>query len=160
MTMQRSVESVREDAVISLREIDKETGYAVLRLKVADHQAQFVAPNAYSLAEAYLEPNAWPRAIYADETPVGFLMLLDEPEQQSYYLWRYMIDARYQGRGFGRQALALLIEHVKTRPGATHLRLSYVPDIEGNPEPFYRKLGFQPTGEIDGGEVVMALALG
>ncbi len=66
---------------------------------------------------------------------------------------------RYQGKGFGRRALEILIEHVKTRPGARTLTLSYVPEIQGNPEAFYRKLGFRPTGEVDEDEVVMALSI-
>jgi diamine N-acetyltransferase len=61
-------------------------------------------------------------------------------------------------KGYGRRALELLIEHVKTRPGAKELLASYVP-IEGGPENLYRKLGFEPTGEDHGGEVVITLLL-
>jgi hypothetical protein len=57
---------------ISLRAVTTENLYAIVKLEVAEAQKQFVAPNVYSMAEAALEPKAWPRAIYADETPVGF----------------------------------------------------------------------------------------
>ena len=129
-----------------------------MKLKVAPEQENFVASNAISIAQAHFSDHAWFRAIYADETPVGFVMLHDEPEKPEYYLWRYMIDARYQRMGFGRQALQQLIEHVRTRPNATELLLSYVPQ-EGGPQPFYESLGFTHTGRIVEEEMEMKLDL-
>lgn len=147
------------DARVTLREVVKETVRDVCRLAVGPGQEHFVAPNAVSIAEAYFEPKAWFRAIYADEVPVGFAMLFDDPEAPEYILWRFMVAGEHQGKGFGRRAIELLIEHVRGRPGATELLLSYVPG-EGCPEPFYRSLGFKPNGAMDGDEVVMCLPLG
>lgn len=145
------------EAVITLREITKETLRPILQLEVAEHQLNFVAPNAVSIAQAYFEPEAaWFRAIYADETPVGFVMVDDDPANEEYGLWRFMIDQRYQGLGFGRRALHLVIEHIKTRPGAKEFFTSCVPG-DGSPCPFYEKMGFVYTGEVDGGELVMRL---
>lgn len=118
----------------------------------------FVAPNAVSFAEALFEPKAWFRGIYADGTPVGFAMLSIDREAPEYYLWRFMIDARYQGRGYGRAAIRLIVDFVRTLPAATELLVSWVP-ADGGPEPFYRGLGFVPTGEMDGVEVVARLTL-
>ena len=156
--MNKPEKEVTAAAVVSLREITNETLGAVLRLKVKPDQAHFVADNATSIAQAHFEPKAWFRAIYADETPVGFVMLFDDPEKPEYFLWRYMIDGRYQRLGFGRQALLLFIDHVRTRPNATELFTSYVPG-EGSPQPFYAGLGFVETGEVDEGENVIKLAL-
>ncbi len=150
--------TVTADAVVTLREVTGDSLRAILNLKVKPEQERFVASNAVSIAQAHFEPKAWFRAIYAGETPVGFLMLYDDPDAPEYYLWRYMIDGRYQRLGFGRQALNLLIDHVRTRPGARELLLSYVPD-EGSPEPFYASLGFANTGEVHDGENVMRLVL-
>ncbi|HOU42375.1 MAG TPA: GNAT family N-acetyltransferase [Promineifilum sp.] len=149
--------SPTRDAVVSLREITADSLRRILRLKVSPRQEQFVADNATSIAQAHFEPKAWFRAIYADETPVGFVMLYDDTKKPEYFLWRYMIDSRYQGLGFGRQALLQVIDHVRGRPGATEMLLSYVP-AEGSPEPFYAGLGFVNTGEIEDGENVMRLA--
>jgi len=143
-----------KDAVVSFRKVTKDNLSDVLRLKVKPEQEKFVAGNAVSIAEAHFEEKAWFRAIYADETPVGFVMLYDDPETSDYFLWRFMIGARYQGLSYGHKALALLIEYVRALPGATELLLSYVPEA-GNPEPFYRSLGFVDTGEIHDGEHVM-----
>jgi diamine N-acetyltransferase len=144
---------------VTLREITKENLKAILRLKVAPEQEQFVASNAASIAEAHFEPEiAWFRAIYSGDTPVGFLMLEDNVAQQEYFLWRLMIDERYQKSGYGKKALELLFAYVKTRPGATVIDTSCVP-APGGPGPFYEKLGFVYTGAEEGGELWMRRAL-
>jgi len=147
-------------AVVSLREITAETVCQICSLSdtLLEQQHKMVAPNAISIAQAHFSEKAWFRAIYSGEEPVGFIMLADDAEKQEYYLWRFMIAGPHQGKGYGRKALELLVEYVKTRPGAKELLASYVP-IEGGPEGFYLKLGFEPTGEVHGGEVVIRLPL-
>ena len=140
---------------VSLREITKETLRSITALKVAPAQERLVATNAESVAEAYFSRDvAWFRAVYAGDTPVGFVMLEDNPAEGRYYLWRFMIDARYQRTGVGRRALELVFDYVRTRPGAKVLTTSCVPG-EGSPGPFYEKMGFAYTGEEDDGELVM-----
>jgi diamine N-acetyltransferase len=143
---------------VELREVTGDTVRAICRLEVAPGQDRFVAPNAVSIAEAYFHPTAWFRAIYDDDEPVGFLMLDDDDAKHLYTLWRLMIADGFQGRGYGKRAVELLIDYVRTRPGATALMTSWVPG-DGGPAEFYRKLGFEPTGEMDEGEVVGRLAL-
>ena len=146
---------MQEVQELALREITRENLGEVLKLKVHPSQAGFVATNAVSIAQAHFYPEvAWFRAVYAGDTPVGFVMLEDEPAKPRYYLWRFMIDAAQQGKGYGRRALELVCEHVRSRPGGTVLYLSCVPG-EGGPGPFYEKLGFRYTGEEDDGELVM-----
>ncbi|MBE3088481.1 MAG: GNAT family N-acetyltransferase, partial [Chloroflexi bacterium] len=131
----------------------------ILALEVAENQRRFVATNAKSIAQAHFASDvAWFRAIYANETPVGFLMLSDDREKQEYFLWRFMIDRRYQRNGFGWKALALLVEHVKALPGAKELLLSYHPG-EGSPGPFYHTFGFVDDGRVEEGENVSVLKL-
>lgn len=147
------------DRTVTLREITKENLHDILRLQVAPHQEHFVASNAVSLAEAHFEPDLpWFRGIYAGDTPVGFLMLEYNSEDATYTLWRFMIDVRYQGCGYGRQALELLFAHVKTLPGRAVLYTHCVPG-EGGPGPFYEKMGFAYTGEEEGGGLWMRRAL-
>ena len=90
--------------------------------------------------------------------PSVFLMLDDDDTKPLYTLWRLMIADGFQGRGYGKRAVELLIDYVRTRPGATALMTSWVPGDDG-PAEFYRKLGFELTGEMDEGEVVGRLAL-
>ena len=153
----------RESAV-TLREITPETVNAILALSVADSQKRLVASNERSIAQAHFEEAAWFRAVYAGEEPVGFLMLHDEtlraePREEGYLvLWRMMIDERFQGMGFGEQAMRLVIAHARTRPGVTRLQTSWAQE-EGNAGDFYRKLGFVPTGADEDGEMWAALDL-
>jgi diamine N-acetyltransferase len=147
--------AVGRTAAVSLREVTLDNLRDVLRLTVAAHQEQFVASNAVSIAQAYFyRDSAWFRAIYADDTPVGFVMLHVEPDKCEYHVWRFMIDQRLQRHGFGARAMALIVEYVRALPGATRLSVSCVPG-EGSPGPFYERLGFVYTGEVDDGERVM-----
>ena len=153
--------SVRDGAVVELREVTKDSVRAICRLQVAPSQRGFVAPNAVSFAEALFEPRAWCRAIYADDVPVGFVMLSLDPagdEGPEYFLWRLMIADGLQGLGYGRRAVELVADHVRTLPGARELLVSWVPE-DGGPEDFYLGLGFERTGEVDDGEVVGRLRL-
>lgn len=146
------------DAKVSLRRITAKTVRSICNLAVSDDQKRFVAPNAVSIAQAYFCKNAWFRAIYADETPVGFVMLNENQKRGSYYLWRFMIDAKHQGRGYGRKALNLIIARVKKNPKAEALTLS-VARAEGSADEFYKTFGFDFTGKVEEGEHVMKLDL-
>jgi len=156
--MTGKIPKITRNSTVTLREVSAETVRIICRLDVSEEQKHFVAPNAVSIAEAYFEPKAWFRAIYADDTPVGFLMLYDNPEEAEYFLWRFMIDERFQKMGFGKRALDLLSEYVRTRPGARELKLSCHPGEDG-PEPFYRKYGFSLTGNWLGTEAEMRIGL-
>lgn len=146
------------ESKVSLREVNADTVRTICALAVRDDQAKFVAPNAVSIAQALFSNHAWFRAIYAGEEPVGFVMLEDQPEKPEYYLWRLMIDSRYQRMGYGRRAVGLLVDHVRTRPDATELLTSVVQE-PGGPQPFYESLGFELTGEYEDGEAMMSLRL-
>ena len=141
---------------IELRELDKSNYRDILKLKVADNQIGFVASNAISLAQALFHSQAWYRGIYYGDTAIGFVMLELDMDKPEYYLWRYMIDEKFQGKGYGLKAMGLVIEYVRSIPASTELLLSYVPEA-GNPKGFYEKLGFIDTGMVEEGEVIMKL---
>jgi diamine N-acetyltransferase len=145
-----------QDRPVRLERISKDNVEAVFDLKVADGQEEYVASNAWSLAQAVAEAEiAWPRAIVAGNEVVGFLMLECDPEEESgrpFWLWRLMIGAGHQGRGYGSAALELGVDEVRRR-GGTDLWTSWV-EADGGPGPFYLRHGFEPTGEILDGEVV------
>ena len=149
---------------VTLREITAETVRAVIKLSVAESQAHFVAPNSVSLAQALFSPEAWYRAIYRDDEPVGFVMLYDEslrpspPPAPEVGVWRLMVAEPHQGQGIGRAAMQLVIAHVRSKGCFRVLELSYVP-AEGGPEPFYLSLGFRNTDRVEEGERVMELPL-
>ena len=140
---------------------------AVLAIRVAAAQVRFVGTVAGALEDAHEIPEGkpWYRAIYADDQPVEFVMLswnvTPEPPRiiGPWFLWKLLIDERHQRRGYGRDAVRLVADIVCGN-GATELLTSCVPGDDG-PEPFYRRIGFSPTGELDeNGEIVLALDLG
>lgn len=156
---------------IELRDIVTDEDRAVaLGLRVADGQEQFVASVETSLAEAIEYPEACARywAVYDGDTPVGFVMLSDNVPQETldadptlvgpYFLWRLLIDERYQRRGYGTAALDALVAYLRGRPNAEAL-LTSAGQGEGSPQPFYERYGFVPTGDIHEDEVVLRLDL-
>ena len=146
---------------IELRPVDDANREAVLALSVREDQP-FVAPNDVSLrqyaeAEAEAPGVARPFAIYADEELVGFCMFVfdpeDEDEEDRYYLWRFMIDQRYQDKGCGQGAMDAIIRYFKDN-GADRLYLSTEPENERGLH-VYHKAGFRETGVISDGEAVL-----
>jgi diamine N-acetyltransferase len=150
---------------VRLVEITEDNLDAVCALHVRSEQEQFVSSVTRSLHDAASTPeaNPWYRAVYSGDEPVGFVMLSwNVPPGRPrilgpYFLWRLLIDERQQGRGFGREVLTQIVDLVRA-DGATELLTSYQPG-DGEPWPFYRGFGFQPTGEIDDGEIVLRLPL-
>lgn len=133
-------------------------GICLLSDTLVEPQSHMVATNVYSMAQAHFNPHARFWAIHAGRTPVGFMMIVDDDQTPEYFLWRFMIGAPYQGREYGRQAIERLVEYLQTRPGAKELGVS-CGQGEGSPEGFYRRLGFEPTGEFYDDEMVLKLAL-
>ena len=106
--------------VVSLRAITAETVRQITNLSVSPEQQRFVASNAVSLAQALFSPDAWYRAIYADDSPAGFVMVYDEslraspPVNPQVGLWRFMVDTQFQGQG---------IQQPPSHSGAAYRRL-------------------------------------
>lgn len=151
---------------VSLRKIDDTNRTAVLALRVASKQEQFVGTvrEALADAQAYPQANPWVRAIYAEDVPVGFVMISWNvgPDPPSiigpWFLWKLLIDSRYQRKGYGKMAVNLIAEIVRAE-GGTELLTSFVKGV-GDPWPFYKRLGFQKTGEYDdNNEAILVLKL-
>ena len=151
------------DRIVSLREVTKDTVRAVCKL-VAEPTG-FVAPNAVSIAQAYFHPEAWFRAVYADDEVVGFVMIEDSsmkaepPAELQVGLWRFMIDATHKRKGYGRAALRLVIADVQHRHPALRRFATSCVKAPGTPRPFYESLGFVFSGEMDEDEEIGWLAL-
>lgn len=151
---------------VVLVEIDDANIDAVLSVKLAPGQEQFVTTVRQSLDEAvaWSRANPWYRAVYAGGVPVGFVMLSWNVEPQPpdivgpWFLWKLLIDASHQRLGYGAQVVGLVADIVR-REGGTELLTSYV-EGPGGPAGFHARLGFQPTGEVDpDGEIIMRLSL-
>lgn len=141
---------------IHLEEVDP--GNWRVDIGVSEAQQHFVSNLSRTLARAYAYRNSRSRAyiVYAEETPVGVAMYYDIEEMQAYDFSQFFIDARYQGRGYGRAACKLVLDEMKQDGRFRKIVLCY---IEGNDaaEKMYRSFGFQPTGEVDEDEICMSL---
>ena len=160
--------------MLRLEKITGKNVWDILKLCVSEKQKSFVASNDISIIEAYTAITgngyAFPFGIYEDDTPVGFLMIgfdtddywEDAPliAKGNYNLWRLMIDNHYQNRGYGKGAVRLALEFVKTFPcgKAEYCWLSYEPENKIASQ-LYHLFGFVETGEMDGDERIAILKL-
>ena len=157
---------------ITLRPITPDNWVECIELSpTSDQQVRgYIAPNVLSLAQAYAERWWTPLAVYAEATMVGFVLYGRWPESGFSTLWgdkpkpgidyilRMMIDQRYQGQGYGRAALAALIERIKTQPGCRAIELDYDRDNIAAVR-FYTGCGFQPIEENEAGEILARLVI-
>jgi diamine N-acetyltransferase len=148
---------------ITLRELTRDTWEECVDLEVAEDQRDFVSSNLVSLAEAQFYPGTVCRAVYADEVMVGFVMYGPDaeyaPDEQGAYAFvRLMIDRHHQGKGYGRAAIAAVIEAIRNNPESRVLYTSYVPE-NAHAGHLYAAMGFQQTGRLLDGEIIVALRL-
>ncbi len=143
---------------VSLREVTPQNFYDIVSMQVREDQKNFVASNVFSLAQARVFPCRYPLAIYVDETPVGFFMSAYWEERQQHWIFRLMIAADHQGKGYGRAAMRLAIERMRAIPGCRQIYISYEPE-NAVAKGLYASLGFVVTGEFVGGEEVACLEL-
>ena len=145
---------------IELKPLSESNKEDCLLLNVSGTQAGFIASNESSIVAAKEHPDvARPFVIYADGVAVGFTMLAfdlgcEDPNDR-YWLWRFMIDEKYQGRGLGKEALRHTISYFKEN-GATNIRL-LTKESNVNAIRLYESVGFRPTGEVIDGETVFEL---
>ena len=146
--------------MVHFKSITEENFWTVVRMeRPADEH--YVASNALSLAQAWLYRDAgdvFPFAIYDDDEPVGFMMLDEDADERCLMIWRVMFPPEHQNKGYGTQAIRQVIELARKSGKYDSLVLDYV---QGNAiaERVYSKLGFKPTGEIEGNEVIMKMDL-
>jgi diamine N-acetyltransferase len=151
---------------VILREVDEQTLHSVLAVRLAPEQEPFVGTVAEALEEARELPEGkpWYRAAFDGDVAVGFVMLSwnvpPKPPEiiGPWYLWKLIIDRRFQRLGYGQAIIRKVVEIVRAQ-GATTLLTSYAAGL-GNPGPFYQRVGFRQTGEFNSdGETIVALKL-
>ena len=149
------------DRDVVLRPLTKENRPALEALRVATAQRAFVSSVTDSLAEAEQHADANPLVfgLYDRDTPVGFVMIADEvddPDYIAHFLWKLLIDERFQRRGFGTAALDLVAAYFRSKGVST--MWTSAGEGEGSPIPFYERYGFVRDGvqeEDDGSREIM-----
>ncbi len=153
--------------MIEAREITFFTLSPLMKLKVRPDQERLVAPNSVTIAQGHYEPAGWVRGLYDGDNPIGLIAMIT-PNIQSpsfeegdrtdaAYLWRLMIGAAHQGKGYGTQAMQIAFQQA----GAWGFEKLYTSCVKGEDSPvaFYESLGLERTGRMLDGEVELIGAL-
>jgi diamine N-acetyltransferase len=156
---------------VQLRDIVTEDDVqAVMGLRRGPGQDRYLGSMISHFEDAIADARACPRrwSVHDGDELVGFVMISDDIPQATldaddeivgpYFLWRLLIDARHQGRGYGRATLDAVAEYVRAKPNGTVL-LTSCKAGEGSPQPFYLRYGFEKTGEVKWGEDLLRLDL-
>ena len=141
---------------VTLCPVGGENWFAVTQLRVKPEQRGVVADNSFSLAQAAYMPRLYPTAVLCDGTLVGFALYGWDADYPGWSVYRLMVDAEWQGRGIGKQALARIISIVKQQPDAPCLYISAEPENDVALA-LYETMGFVRTGEVVEGEVVLKM---
>jgi len=158
--------------MIELRVITNENRRELFNLKVSESQRKYVASNLSSVASCYvLSTNGskvFPRAIYADGKMIGFVMIVYgntgylQPDYaiNNYCLLRLMIDEKFQGQGYGTNAMKKIIEFIRTFPAgrAEYCWLPYKHE-NSTAKKLYERFGYIDSGEVVNGENISLLKL-
>ncbi|CUI04269.1 GNAT family N-acetyltransferase [Massilia antarctica] len=147
---------------ITLQAVTEDNFDTIVELPLLPEQQDYLASNAYSIAQASFYPDSFfTRAIYLDDKPIGFLMyvsLADEGEPGAYAIYRFMVDSGEQGKGYGRRAIGLVLDEIRSRPDATVIQICYWPTNQ-TAKDFYASLGFVETGLDEEGEMYAEIRL-
>jgi diamine N-acetyltransferase len=140
---------------VKIVELSAENWYDCCELEVSSEQKQFIEPNAISIAQSKFESTLKPYAIYFEEKVVGFLMFNSiQEELDGYWVYRIMVDKKFQGKGIGKAATKLMISEMAKLPNAKKIVVGYHPENLGAHK-LYSSLGFIDNGDRFGKEMAV-----
>jgi len=150
---------------LNYREISKKNFYEIIALSdtLSPEQQKCVAPNAFSIGEGSVNPNAYYRGVYVEDTPVGFFMLYIPDKKRSnegisdFILWRFMIASSHQHKHYGNETLDFIVAMGKKLGFKELVTSCHIGEV--SPYDFYIKYGFVDTGRVDGDEQVLSLEI-
>jgi diamine N-acetyltransferase len=143
---------------------------AVMGLRRGPGQERYLGSMISHFEDAIEDSIACPRkwSVHDGDELVGFVMISDGIPQETldahddvvgpYFLWRLLVDRRFQGRGYGRATIDAVAEYVRNQPRGGELLTSCKPG-DGSPQPFYLHYGFVKTGKVMWGEDILRLDL-
>ena len=137
--------------MISLVELNEKNWIDFAELSVKESQKHFLADNIGIIARGYVYRSSGARVIGIadDELAVGLAMIRDMDEEPACYeLQQFMIDRRYQGKGYGTQALKMILSELEKERKYDCVEVCVKMDDVAALH-VYKKLGFEDTGYID-----------
>jgi len=137
---------------VTLAPVTRDNYRAVCRLPTEPGDEKFVAPNAFSLAQAAYEPGCEPFAVMAGDELVGFVMCDRDPKTGDQWICRLMVAAGKRRSGHGRAAMEAVLARYRAQ-GIEGIYVSFVPENR-SAQSLYMALGFADTGKVEDGELV------
>ena len=137
--------------MIQLKDVNEENWRAVAQVSVNEEQQGFLDRSIGIIARGYVyrDCNARVFAIVNDGEIVGVALVRDLDEAPACYdLQQYMIDKRFQNRGYGQEALQLIIAMLQTERKYDCIEVCVNKNARSALH-IYQKAGFQDTGYTD-----------
>ncbi len=140
---------------VEIVELNAENWYDCCELEIATEQKKYIESNAISIAQSKFEPTLKPYAIYLNEKVVGFLMYnAVQEELDGYWVYRIMVDKKFQGKGIGKAATQLMLTEMAKLPNSKKVIVGYHPENLGAHN-LYASLGFIDEGHRFGKEMAV-----
>ncbi|MER5276190.1 GNAT family N-acetyltransferase [Streptomyces sp. NPDC002809] len=147
----------RQGRAVVLEEITEDNWRDVADVAPVDEQRRYVAPLAARYLLLSQRGEVWTSlGVRAGDDVVGHVMWAYDDEDGTHWIGGMVVSAAEQGRGVGRAALGAVIERLSALPECREIRLSYHPDNTSAGR-LYTSFGFQPTGDFEDEEIVVAL---
>jgi diamine N-acetyltransferase len=151
---------------VELQPVTEQNWKALIKLRVSEDQSHFVASNLYSIAEAqfgFEDEGHWdfyPFGAYTGDEPVGFVMYCVNFHHSRFqaFVMRLMMDQRFQGKGYGREIMQLVLNDFRENERIKNVGISYEPE-NVVAQKLYASLGFVEPGEMIEGETLAVLQL-
>ena len=151
---------------VTLQPVTAENWRELIKLRVRDDQSHFVASNLHSIAESQFgfddegHWNSFPFGIYTGDVPVGFLMYASNPAHSriQVFIMRLMVDEKHQGKGYGCEAMKLILDEIRADEKVRSIAISYGPE-NVRAKMLYAALGFNEIDEKAGDENLAILNL-
>jgi len=139
---------------INIKSVTKDNWFQCTQLEISEENGKrFIVPIVFSLAESKFEEHLQPLAIYAGSILVGFSMYALDPDDGRYWIYVFMIDAKHQRKGFGKEGLKKIVNHIRVLHECDEIMIGHKPDnmIAAR---LYERVGFIETGDTINGEII------
>lgn len=143
---------------LRIREVTAENWLQTALLSVGEDQKDFIESNSFSIAQSMFEPEWKSVSLYDEETLVGYAMYGNNKWNEEVWLDRFMIDKKFQGRGYATRFLPMLINHIKNIYQCKKIYLSVSAENKVA-QALYERFDFYLNGEIDDSGVVEGLVM-
>ncbi|OLS25320.1 MAG: Spermine/spermidine acetyltransferase [Candidatus Heimdallarchaeota archaeon LC_3] len=139
--------------MIKLVDLTKNNWKLAIKLDVYDSQKKYIASNIYSIAESTFHKGTILKGIQNGSETVGFVLCWLSTENKNLStIVRFMIGKDFQGKGYGKIGLELLIKMFKEEFNRKLISLSVIPE-NNSARKFYEKIGFENTSKMVEGEL-------